>query len=57
MDDSCWVMKWRDFVAEGDLIRDKPCKTWDQVMRCDLWTKNICADLAQDKLKCKKAIR
>ena len=57
MDDDCCVKKCRGIVVEGHIGRGRPHKTWDQVVKCDLRAKNIHADLAQDRLEWRKAIR
>ena len=57
MDDGCCVKKCRDIIVEGHISRGRPRKTWDQVVKCDLRAKNIQADLAQDRLEWRKAIK
>lgn len=57
MDVKCWVKKCRDIAVPGDAGRGRPRKTWEQVVSCDLRSKNICIELAQDRLKWKKAIK
>ena len=57
MDDDCCVKKCRNMVAEGHVGRGRPHKTWEQVVKHDLGTKNTHADLAHDTLEWGKAIK
>ena len=57
MNDDNWVKKSREIAVEGRRGRGRPCKTWKEVVQADLRAKGIEHNLAQDRVKWKRAIK
>ena len=49
MEGDNWVSKCRDLVVPGTKPRGRPRKTWQEVIRTDLWQKHLRPELTQSR--------
>ena len=56
MEGDNWVSKCRDLVVPDTKPRGRPRKTWQEVIRTDLWQKNLRPELTQSRSDWKSAI-